>query len=112
MTPHRLVLAFGLALSLATAAAARQIAVSGPLEVLQIDDFDHDKSRVVYRVRDERTGRQYELDGVSPGLKHGTHVRAQGRLKRGVRRLTRTGFKTLGDCRGAKWDRPPLPDAS
>ena len=86
MTPHRLVLALGLALSLATAAAARQVTVSGPLEVLQIDDFDHGKSRVVNRVRDERTGRTYELEGVPSGVKHGTHVRAQGRLKRGVRR--------------------------
>src|SRR6185369_8899584 len=87
MTPHRFVLALALGLSLATAAsAARQVTVSGPLEVLQIDDFDHGKSRVVNRVRDERTGRTYELEGVPSGVKHGTHVRAQGRLKRGVRR--------------------------
>ena len=86
MTPHRLLLAFAFGLSLATAAAARQVTVSGPLEVLQIDDFDHGNSRVVNRVRDERTGRTYELEGVPPGLRHGSHVRAQGRLKRGVRR--------------------------
>jgi hypothetical protein len=48
MTPHRLVLALGLASRFATPRRARQVAVSGPLEVLQIDDFDHGKSRVVH----------------------------------------------------------------
>jgi hypothetical protein len=87
MTPHRFMLvAIALVLGLAGAADARQLAVSGRLEVVQVDDFDHGQSRVIHRVRDDRTGREYELDDVAPGLRHGMRVRAQGRVKRGVRR--------------------------
>ena len=87
MTPHRLVLAAAvLVIGFAAAAEARQVEVTGSIEVIQIDDFDHGQSRVVHKVRDERTGREFELEDVPPGLQHGMHVRAKGRLRRGVRR--------------------------
>jgi hypothetical protein len=87
MTPHRLGLAtVAIVLGLAVGAQARQVEVSGSVEEIQIDDFDHGQSRIVHKVRDERTGREYELEDVPPGLHHGMHVRAKGRVRRGVRR--------------------------
>ena len=87
MTPYRFVpAAIVLAVALATGAQARQIEISGPIEVLQIDDFDHGQSRLVHRVHDERSGRDYELEDAPAGLRHGMHVRAEGRVRRGLRR--------------------------
>jgi len=100
MTPHRLALfAVALVLGLAAGAEARRTTVSGPLEVIQVDDFDHGQSRVIHRVRDTRTGREYELDDVPPGLTHGMQVRAKGKLKRGVRR---DGARVLGAADGGE----------
>ena len=87
MTPYRLVLlALACAAGFATAAHARQVEISGPVDVLQIDDFEHGQSRVVHRVHDVRTGRDYELEDPPAGLTHGMQVRARGRVRRGVRR--------------------------
>ena len=87
MTPHRLgFLSFVIALGLASAAHARRVEISGPVEVIQVDDFDHGRSRLIHRIRDDRTGRHYELEGASPELRHGTRVRVSGRVLRGVRR--------------------------
>ena len=87
MTPHRLgFLSLVIALGLASAAHARRVEISGPVEVIQVDDFDYGRSRLIHRIRDERTGRQYELEGASPELRHGTRVRVSGRVLRGVRR--------------------------
>jgi len=100
MTPHRLALAVLVLVSaMAAGAQGRQVTVSGRLEVIQIDDFDHGKSRLVHKLRDEKSGREYELDDVAPGLRHGMHVRAQGRLKRGVRR---DGARVLGGPAGGE----------
>src|SRR5439155_1089275 len=71
MTPHRLgFLSLVIALGLASAAHARRVEISGPVEVIQVDDFDYGRSRLIHRIRDERTGRQYELEGASPELRH------------------------------------------
>ncbi|MGH7893021.1 MAG: MopE-related protein [Candidatus Binatia bacterium] len=99
--PHRLALAGILVLvGLTAPALARQIEVTGRVEVIQIDDFDHGQSRVVHKVRDERSGREYELDGAPAGLRHGMRIRANGKVLRGVRRdharvLVQTGDGTL-----------------
>lgn len=87
MTLHRLALVVAaLVLGLAAGAEARRTVVTGRLDVIQVDDFDGGQSRVVHKVRDTRTGREYELDDVPPGLANGMQVRAKGRLRRGVRR--------------------------
>ena len=94
MMLHRLgLVAIGLVVAFATSARARQVEITGPIEVLQIDDFDHGQSRLVVRVHDQRTGRDYVLEDAPPGLHHGMHVRAQGKLRRGVRR---DGARVLG----------------
>jgi len=87
MTSHRIaLLSFVTALGVTSAAHARRVEISGPVEVIQVDDFDHGRSRLIHRVRDDRTGRQYEIQGASPELRHGTRVRVAGRVLRGVRR--------------------------
>src|SRR5439155_23679892 len=87
MTPQRLgFLSLFIAFGLTSAAHARRVEISGPVEVIQVDDFDHGRSRLIHRVRDDRTGRRYELEGASPDLRHGTRVRVAGRVLRGVRR--------------------------
>jgi hypothetical protein len=87
MTPHRITLVgLVLALGAAPAAFARQVEVEGPVEVIQLDDFEGGTSRVVHKVHDEKSGRDFELDGAPQGLRFGQHVRAKGRVLRGVRR--------------------------
>ncbi len=59
MTSHRIgVLSFVIALGLTSTAHARRVEISGPVEVIQVDDFDHGRSRLIHRVRDDRTGRR------------------------------------------------------
>jgi hypothetical protein len=101
MTPPRLLLvAAALVTALAAPAAARQLDVTGRLDVIQIDDFDSGRSRVVHRVRDDATGREFELElsDDSTPLKTGMRVRARGRLLRG----RRDGARVLGAPSGAK----------
>ena len=86
--------AFALVTSLAQPAHARERTVTGTLELVQIDDFDHGQSRVLHRLRDERTGKLFELElGTAPDeattgtrLRTGTRVTVRGRVLRGVRR--------------------------
>ena len=46
---------------------ARQATISGTLSVFQEDDFERNRSRRIYQIRDSATGKDYQLDfAVAP----------------------------------------------
>jgi len=61
-----------------------QVTISGTLSVLQEDDFERDRSRRIYRLRDSVTGQIHRLDfavAPDPRLVTGSSVVVRGRLE-------------------------------
>jgi len=76
-----LTLCLGLAQTSPAAAASPWLSIEGEIDVLHIDEFDKGKSRLVYWIKDEVTGKRTELafDREPPGdLRSGMKVTLRG----------------------------------